>query len=141
MPGAGKTEEKAMKYMILMNATPADWKSFGSMAPEDIGAHIGFMKKLNEELRASGELVLAEGLTGPTEAKIVRARGGGAAPAVTDGPFLEAKEFLAGFWILDCRTLERAIELAARISAAPGRGGVPMNFAVDVRPVGVAPQT
>jgi len=128
-----------MKYMILMNATNADWKSFGAMAPEEIGAHIGFMKKLNEELRASGELVLAEGLTGPEEAKVVQARGGGGAPAVTDGPFPEAKEFLAGFWILDCRSLERAIELAARISRAPGKGGAPMNFPVDVRPVGVAP--
>ena len=129
-----------MKYMILMNATNTNWKAFGSMAPEDIGAHIKFMQKINEELKASGELVFAEGLTGPEEAKVVQARGGGAAPAVTDGPFLEAKEFLAGFWILDCRSLERAIELAARISGAPGKGGAPLNFPVDVRPVGVAPK-
>jgi hypothetical protein len=129
-----------MKYMILLNLTSADWKSFGSMAPEEIRAHLGFMKKLNEELLASGELVVVEGLTGPEQAKVVQARGGGAAPAVTDGPFLEAKEFLAGFWILDCGSLERAIDLAARISGAPGKGGAPINVPVDVRPVGVAPK-
>jgi hypothetical protein len=129
-----------MKYMLLMQATQSHWASFGAMPPDDIKAHIQFMMKLNTDLAASGELVGCEGLSGPEQAKLVRAREGGGAPIVTDGPFPEAKEFLAGYWILDCKTPERAVELAARISAAPGKGGVPMNFPVELRPVGVAPE-
>jgi hypothetical protein len=125
--------------MLMMNATKADWGSFGTMPPEDIKRHIEGMIKLNEDLKASGELVGAEGLSLPSDARLVRARAGGGPPAVTDGPFPEAKEFLAGFWIVECRTPERAYEIAARISASPGVGGVPMNFAVEVRPIGVAP--
>jgi hypothetical protein len=128
-----------MKYMLLMQATRAGWQSFGSMAREDIVAHVGFMKKLNEKLAASGELVDAQGLTPPAQARTVQATPGGGAPAITDGPFSEAKEFLAGYWLLECPGIERATEIAAYISTAPGRGGVPMNFPVEVRPVGVAP--
>ncbi|HKO90496.1 MAG TPA: YciI family protein, partial [Polyangiaceae bacterium] len=100
---------------------------------------VAFMRQLNKDLSASGELVDAQGLTGPEQAKVVRARGG-EPPAVTDGPFLEAKEFLAGYWVLDCRSPERAIEIAARISAAPGRGGAPLNIPVELRPVGSPPK-
>jgi hypothetical protein len=130
-----------MKYMLMMNATKADLKSFGTtLGPDDIQAHIRFMIALNAELKASGELVDAQGLTGPEQAKVVRARDGGGPPAVTDGPFAEAKEFLAGYWLLDCKSPERVYEIAARISGAPGRGGVPLNFPVEVRPVGVKPE-
>ena len=124
-----------MKYMVLMNATAAGMKSFGSMSRDEFMAHVDFMMKLNQDLKASGELVEAIGLGGPHEAKEVRAREGGGPPVVTDGPFGEAKEFLAGFWILDVRNVERAIEIAARISTAPGKGGVPLNFPVEVRPI------
>jgi len=128
-----------MKYMLMMNATQADWAGFETMAPEDIRAHVAFMRQLNKELSAAGELVDAQGLTGPEQAKVVRARGG-EAPAVTDGPFSETKEFLAGYWVLDCRSQERVIEIAARVSAAPGRAGVPLNIPVELRPIGSAPQ-
>lgn len=127
-----------MKYMLLMSATTKDLQSFGSMPPEAIRRHIDFMQTLNADLKASGEYVFAEGLTGPEQAIQVIARDG--APPKTDGPFAESKEFLAGFWILDCRSLERAIEIAARISAAPGADGKPMNFPVELRPVGSAPE-
>ena len=127
-----------MKYMLLMNGTRDDLKSFGTFSPEDIQAHVRFMSRLNEELKTSGEYVSAEGLSMPDQAKLVRARSDG--PPITDGPFAEAKEFLAGFWIVECRSLERAIEIAAKISSAPGRGGVPLNFSVELRPVGVAPE-
>jgi hypothetical protein len=136
--GRKPPEDRPMKYMLLMNATRTDLASFGAMSPGDIGAHLGFMDRMNEELQASGEWVVAEGLTMPDQAKLVRARNDG--PPVTDGPFPESKEFLAGFWILECKSLERAIEIAAKISAAPGRGGAPMNFPVELRPVGVAPE-
>jgi hypothetical protein len=130
-----------MKYMLLMSATKTDLQSFGtSLGPDDIRAHIKFMHELNAELRASGELVDAQGLTGPEETRLVRARAGGGAPVVTDGPFAEAKEFLAGYWLLDCKTVDRVYQIAARISGAPGRQGAPLNFPVEVRPVGVAPE-
>ena len=79
------------------------------------------MIRLNKELTESGELVGAEGLAGPNEARVVRATKNGT-PAVTDGPFPEAKEFLAGYWIVDCESPERAYAIAARASAAPGPG-------------------
>jgi hypothetical protein len=125
-----------MKYMLLMNekGTQADWDEFMAMPTEDIERHMAFMHSFNEELTASGELVGAEGLSSPDQAKIVRAREDGS-PAVTDGPFPEAKEWLAGYWIVDCESLERAIELAAKASTAPGRGGAPMNIPIEVRQV------
>ena len=70
----------------------------------------------------------------PGQAKLVRARADGT-PEVTDGPFAEAKEFLAGYWIVDVETPERAYELAARASAAPGPGGRPINMPIEVREV------
>jgi hypothetical protein len=124
-----------MKYMLMMNATPVGLATFSSMPPEDLKGHIDFMRQLNEKLAASGELVSATGLGGPEQAKEVRARAGGGAPVVTDGPFGESKEFLAGFWIVDVRDEARILEIAAHISSAPGKGGVPINFPVIVRPI------
>ncbi|KAB2901299.1 MAG: hypothetical protein F9K40_08625 [Kofleriaceae bacterium] len=128
-----------MKYMILMNANAEALKHFGTMGAADFKRHVEFMRTLNDDLQKRGELRVAEGLTGPEDARIVRAREGGGAPIVTDGPFAEGKEFLAGFWIVDVASRERAIELAAYISTAPGKDGAPMNFPVELRPVGEAP--
>ncbi len=96
------------------------------------------MLDFNKTLSQAGELVSAEGLDGPEQARVVRADNQGS-PAVTDGPFAESKEFLAGFWIVDVDDTERAYAIAARISAAPGRGGVPMNMPIEVRQVMSAP--
>ena len=128
-----------MKFMLMMNAprTTGDW-AVTNWPPADLKAHIEFMKRFHQELTASGELVGAEGLASPGEARIVRA-GKSGAPEVTDGPFPEAKEFLAGYWIIDVETPERAYALAARASAAPGKGGVPLNMAIEVRQVMSAP--
>jgi hypothetical protein len=124
-----------MKYMLMMNAPQGngDW-NVAAWAPEDLKRHITFMKDFARELHASGELVGAEGLASPAQARIVRA-GKAGAPEVTDGPFAEAKEFLAGYWIVDCETTERAYEIAARASAAPGPGGKPINMPIEVREV------
>jgi hypothetical protein len=129
-----------VKYMLMMHAPRAGWKDagIGTWPMDDIKAHIAFMMRFNKELTAAGELVSAQGLNGPEEARIVRADKSGA-PEVTDGPYPEAKEFLAGFWIVDCDSRDRVYELAARISAAPGKGGVPRNMAVEVREVMSAP--
>jgi len=124
-----------MKYMLMMHAprSAGGWAVSG-WAPADFKAHIKFMTDFNEELREGGELVGAEGLASPDQAMIVRAGKGGAA-VVTDGPFAEAKEFLAGYWIVDCEGPERAYAIAARASAAPGKGGVPLNMPIEVREV------
>ena len=129
-----------MKYMLMMHAPRAGWTKagIGTWPAEDIKAHIGFMLRFNKELREAGELVDAQGLAGPEEARLVRADRSGA-PEVTDGPYPEAKEFLAGFWIVDCESTDRAYAIAARASAAPGKGGVPLNMPIEVREVMSAP--
>ena len=123
-----------MKFMLIMQGTRAGWESMGTWSPKDLQGHIEFMKDLCKDLAASGELVLAEGLDMPVNAKIVRAHRSDA-PTITDGPFPESKEFLAGFWIVDCDSPERAVAIAARASTAPGRGGVPLAFPIEVRQV------
>lgn len=123
-----------MKYMLMMMGTQGGWEQMSTWSPEDITAHIDFMGDLNKHLTESGELVDSQGLPGPQQAKIVQAQGDGP-PAVTDGPFPEAKEFLAGYWIVDCEKPERAIEIAARASAAPGPGGSPINMPIEVQPI------
>ncbi|HET7219070.1 MAG TPA: YciI family protein [Vicinamibacterales bacterium] len=131
-----------MKYMLMMHATRVGWQDagIGTWPPEDIKAHINFMKTFNQELMKAGELVDAQGLALPQDARIVRA-GKNGAPEVTDGPYPEAKEFLAGFWLVDCESKARAYEIAARVSAAPGKGGAPLNMPIEVREVMSAPPT
>jgi hypothetical protein len=106
--------------------------------PGDIKAHIEFQQVLNQALTESGELVDAQGLAGPDQAKFVVSDGTGA-PVITDGPYPEAKELLAGYRMIDVETLERAIEIAAQASAAPGPNGVPIRQAIEVRQVMGAP--
>ena len=123
-----------MKYMLMMNAPRGDgnW-GVANWAPEDLKAMVGFMRRLDQTLREDGELVSAEGLAAPGQAKQVRAAADGT--PITDGVFPETKEFLAGYWIIDVESPERAYELAAAVSAAPGRGGVPLNMPIEVREV------
>ncbi|MFW6092317.1 MAG: YciI family protein [Actinomycetota bacterium] len=132
-----------MKYMLMMRygAPPDVTEKHGEMTtwpPEDVKRHIEFQHRTNRELTESGELVDEQGLGGPDVAKIVRA-GADGLPAVTDGPFPESKEFLAGYRIVDVESQERAIEIAAAMSAAPGRGGAPLNIPIEVQPVMAAP--
>ena len=129
-----------MKYMLMMHAPRVGWEKagIGTWPPDDLKAHIGFMKRFSQELGKAGELVGAEGLALPEAARIVRANKSGA-PEVTDGPYPEAKEFLAGYWIVDVESTERAYEIAAKASAAPGKGGVPLNMPIEVRQVMSAP--
>jgi hypothetical protein len=125
--------------MLLMNygETPGV-PPMSEWAPEDARARGMAMMALHQELTQSGELVGTEGLTGPDEAKIVTHDGEGD-PVVTDGPFAEFKELLAGYWLVDVDSEERAIEIAAKTSAAPGPGGRPMAKEIHVRPVMVKP--
>jgi hypothetical protein len=127
-----------MKYMLMMHAPrgTGDY-AVSNWSPGDFQAHIAFMHQFNRELTASGEWVDGQGLAAPGEAKLVRAGKDGA--PVTDGPFPEAKEFLAGYWIVEVDSPERAYQIAAEASAAPGPGGAPLNMPIEVRQVMSAP--
>jgi hypothetical protein len=123
-----------MKYMFMMHAPrgTGDYQ-ISNWSPEDFQAHIAFMHRYNKDLKEAGEWIEAQGLTPPGQAKVVRA--GKSGVPVTDGVFPESKEFLVGFWIVEVDSPERAYELAAKASAAPGPGGKPLNMAIEVRQV------
>lgn len=129
-----------MKFMLMMNAPRGDgdwgvkdWKM------EELKAHIGFMKEFVQQLKSEGALVGAEGLAPPGQARVVRASKLDQSPEVTDGPFAEAKEFLAGYWIVDVESAAQAYAIAARASLAPGPGGKPLYIPIEVREVMSAP--
>jgi hypothetical protein len=120
-----------MRYMLLMDYADAPGvPPLNEWAPEDARARGEAMMAIHRELMTSGELVGAEGR--PEAAKIVTHDGVGG-PVVTDGPFAEPKELLAGYWLVDVQSEERAVEIAARTSAAPGLdwrpgpGGAPLR--------------
>ena len=126
-----------MKYILMMNTMKANAEPFPGWSKEDVQRHIAFMVSFSKELGESGELVGAEGLSFPDQAKLVRAGKNGG--PITDGIFPESKEFLAGYWIVDVDSPERAYAIAARASAAPGLGGTPLNMPIEVRPIMSAP--
>ena len=128
-----------MKFMLMMNAPrgTGDWNIF-AWSKAEMDAHMAHMHAINQDLKRAGEFVGGEGLLPPKDARIVTA-GADARPQVTDGPFAETKEFLAGYWIIETASPERAYEIAARASAAPGPGGKPLNMPIEVRQVYSAP--
>jgi hypothetical protein len=128
-----------MKFMMMMHTPTGGPYQVASWPRQDLIRHIEFMKSFAQKIKASGELVLAEGLAGPDQARRVRAGKDG--QPITDGIFPETKEFLAGFWIVETDTAERAHALAAEASAAPGPGGAPLNLSIEVRQVMSAPPT
>ena len=122
-----------MKYILMMNIPQAGYGFFGAWSQRDIAANIAFVKGMNRALSESGEFVAAEGLAMPDQAKVVRAGQDGA--PITDGVFPESKEFLAGYLMVDVESAQRAYEIAAMWSAAPGPGGLPLNMPIEVRQV------
>lgn len=130
-----------MRYMLLQaygGVELEDCPPITEWAPDDVRAHIDFQQTLNTELLASGELVDAQALTGPDLAKFV-VSDGIRPPRIIDGPYPESKELLAGYRMIDVDSLDRALEIAARSSAAPGPGGVPIQQQIEVRQVLGAP--
>jgi hypothetical protein len=128
-----------MRFMLLQNygGIEGDCAPMYEWTPEEVAAHVQFQVTLNRQLEELGELIDAQGLAGPDEARYVVSDG--TTPLVTDGPFPEAKELLAGYRLVEVETPERAVEIAAQISAAPGQGGAPIRQRIEVRQVMAAP--
>ncbi|MFZ0216036.1 MAG: YciI family protein [Candidatus Dormiibacterota bacterium] len=128
-----------MKYMILTYGSQQDYDAMSGKAAdkpawsaEDFAAMGAFMESFNQDLVESGELVETRGLTHPVHTRRVQLQEG--IPVVTDGPYAETYEVLAGYWIVDCESFDRATEIAARLAACPGP--VDASAAVaDVRPI------
>jgi hypothetical protein len=139
------TEETTMaKYLLLKHyrggpeRMPSCDVPMDQWAPEEVDAHIGFMRRVAEELTARGEFVDAQALS--PEGTFVRYDGDGR-PPVTDGPFPEAKELIAGWMVIDVESEQRAHEAAAYLSSAPGPGGRPLQEWIEVRPFLSEPPT
>ena len=122
-----------MKYILMMNATKSGFETYRTWSEQDVQSHMAVLRTINKELTESGEFVGTEGLAWWDQAKLVQADKDGR-PS-TDGVFPESKEFLAGFWIVDVDSVERACEIAGRISAAPGPGGIPTQMPIEVRQI------
>lgn len=124
-----------MKYMIMLYGSQQDYDMLAgkptgkpAMSAEEISAMHELMGAIHKDLEESGELVFAQGLTDPVHARRARLRSG--APVVTDGPYPETQEVLAGFTIVDCASFDRATEIAARFVNPDADG----EYA-DVRPI------
>ena len=122
------------KFLLIVDYQPGVIDTpMTEWAPEDVKAHMDDYNALNAELTANGELVQALALTWPEEAKSVTSDGK-AAPVITDGPFLEAKETSAGFQMVDVESLTRPGDRRPRLPG-PGPGGVPLQQPIGVRRV------
>ncbi len=129
-----------MKFMILTYGSQADYDGMagkGSEAAawsaEDFAAMGAFMESFNRELDASGELVETRGLDAPVHTRRVALERG--LPVVTDGPYAETQEVLAGYWIIEAESFDRATEIAARLAKVPGPAAVQERAYADVRPI------
>lgn len=129
-----------MKYMILTFASQQDYDAMTGQASserawthEDYTALAEFMEAFNRELLDSGELVETRGLSTPVHSRRVRLQGG--APVVTDGPYAESEEVLAGYWVVDCASFDRATEIASGLTSCPGPDYLRERAYVDVRPI------
>ena len=124
------------KYLILKHYTggpePAAFVPMNEWTPDEVSAHMAFQHEVIEMLTESGEFVDAQALS--PDGAWVQYGGPDAAPVVTDGPFPETKELIAGWFVIDVDSQERAHEVAAHVSSAPGKGGEPIHEWLEVRP-------
>jgi hypothetical protein len=122
-PGKPRDKEtRKMKYMLMINATGADFEEYARGSKEDLQANVAFLRAFSRELGYSRVLVVTEGLGWPNAASLVRAGSNG--DAITDGVVSEPNEFLAGYLIIDVENPEQALAIAARLSRGPGAGGM-----------------
>jgi hypothetical protein len=123
------------RYLLIVNFQPgAEPRPMDEWQPDEIEAHLDYYRALERELVNSGELVESQVLAGPDLAKIVTSDGI-TAPVVTDGPFQEFKEWVAGYQVVDVDSEARAVEIAARVSAVPGPGGKSIEQPIIVRQI------
>ena len=130
------------KYLMLKHyrgaPAPANDVPMDRWAPDEVSAHMRYMEDFADRLRETGEFVDSQALA--PEGSWVQ-YGGEGRPPVTDGPFAETKDLIAGFMVIDVDSHERALELAAELSAAPGAGGEPIHEWLELRPMLSAPTT
>jgi hypothetical protein len=129
-----------MKYMILTYGSQQDYDTMAgkptdgpTLSPEDFAPMGAFMESFSNDLTESGELVDTRGLSAPVHTRRVQLQDGVA--VVTDGPYAETQEVLAGYWIVECESFDRATEIAARLANCPSPGGIFADSVADVRPL------
>ncbi|WP_329039324.1 YciI family protein [Streptomyces sp. NBC_00178] len=130
-----------MKYLVMVQGSQADYEAMGGTASaaspawseKDLKAMFAFMEDVNNDLAESGEMVAGHGLAAPAMTRTVLP-GPDGRPVITDGPYGETKELLAGYWVLDCESLDRVTEIAARIALCPQPEGAPV-YPVVIRPI------
>ncbi|WP_406393521.1 YciI family protein [Streptomyces sp. NBC_00887] len=130
-----------MKYLVMVQGSQADYEAMRGKASasspawneQDVKAMFAFMEGINNDLAESGEMVDGQGLVEPAKTRFVSA-GADGQPVISDGPYGETKELLAGYWVLDCESLERVTEIAARIALCPQPEGAP-EYPVVIRPI------
>jgi hypothetical protein len=129
-----------VKYMILTYASQRDYDAMAGRpteepvwSAEDFAAMAEFMEAFNKDLADSGELVETRALAAPVLTRRLQLQRG--VPVVTDGPYAETQEVLAGYWIVECDSFDRATELAARLASCPAPEQVAATAVADVRPI------
>jgi hypothetical protein len=132
-----------MKYLLLKHyrggpAPVVNYEPMSEWSPQEVDAHIKYMQDFAEQLEKTGEFVDSQALA--PEGTFVRSDGEGR-PPVTDGPFAETKDLIAGWMVIDVESWDRAVELAGQLSAAPGPGGKPIHEWLELRPFLTAPPT
>ena len=137
---APEEEGETVKYMILTYASQQDYDGMAgkpgetpAWSAEDFAAMTAFMDSFNKDLADSGELVETRALAAPALTR--RLKGGTGLPVITDGPYAETQEVLAGYWIVECDSLDRATEIAGRLSGCPAPEWVTSTAVADVRPI------
>ena len=129
-----------MKYMIMLYGSQQAYNIMAGKAtdgthltPADFAPMYEFMTAWNQELVESGEFVDARGLAAPIHTRRIQLENG--VPVVTDGPYAETEEVLAGYTIVECDSFDRATEIAAQVTKCPYPAGAPGDFVVDIRPL------
>ncbi|WP_329334851.1 YciI family protein [Streptomyces sp. NBC_00663] len=130
-----------MRYLMMVQGTQQDYEAMRGKASEnspawnedEIQAMYAHMSAINDDLAETGEFIDAQGLAEPAKIRHVTLGADGKA-VITDGPYSETKELMAGYWVLDCASLERVTEIADRVTRCPQPAGAPV-YAVVIRPI------
>jgi hypothetical protein len=130
-----------MKYLVMVQGTQADYEAMQGKASthspawseQELQAMYAYMTAINDDLSETGEMIDGQGLVEPAQIRLVTLGDDGKA-VITDGPYSETKELLAGYWVLDCASLERVTEIAERVARCPVPEGV-TDYPVVIRPI------